>query len=194
MPQKKNPDVPELMRGKSARVYGNLMALLALAKGLPLAYNRDLQEDKEPIFDTVDTVLSTLRLLPKLLGEIEFNTERMVQQATRGFSLATDLADYLVRRGVPFRKAHHTVGQIVQHCIKQHKDLHECSLEELKGFHKQFEMDVFPLLEVQAAIDLRVSLGGTATARVKEAIEEAKRAAEAKEELLNSLPFRKNDK
>ena len=118
MPQKKNPDVPELMRGKTGRVYGNLVALLTIAKGLPLAYNRDLQEDKEPVFDTLDTLTATLRLLNKMLPAITINRERMAHMAGHNFSLATDLADYLVRHGVPFRKAHHVVGQIVQYCIK----------------------------------------------------------------------------
>ncbi len=174
MPQKKNPDVPELMRGKTGRVYGNLMALLTLTKGLPLAYNRDLQEDKERVFDTVDTVLSTLRLLSKLLPEITVNRDRMAQMAGQGFTLATDIADYLVRKGVPFRKAHHIVGQIVQSCIQNGKELNECTLDEFKTFHKAFDEDVYPYLEVLSVIDQRTSLGGTATSRVTEAIDRAR--------------------
>lgn len=173
MPQKKNPDVPELMRGKTGRVYGNLMSLLTLVKGLPLTYNRDLQEDKEPVFDTADTVLSTMRLLTKLLPEIRINRERMAQMAAQGFTLATDLADYLVRKGVPFRKAHHVVGQVVQYCIQHGKELGDCSLDEFKTFQKVFDEDVFPYLQISSVIDQRTSLGGTATSRVKEAIAKA---------------------
>lgn len=188
MPQKKNPDVPELMRGKTARVYGNLMALLTLTKALPLAYNRDLQEDKEPVFDTADTVLSTLRLLSRLLTEIRFRRERLLAMAVEGFTLATDLADYLVRRGLPFRKAHHVVGQLVQHCIHQGKKLAECSLEEFKSFHKAFDHDVFPFLELNSVIDRRTSLGGTASSRVREAIEGAWKDLRTKEQALKSKP------
>ncbi len=173
MPQKKNPDVPELMRGKTGRVYGNLMSLLTLVKGLPLTYNRDLQEDKEPVFDTADTVLSTMRLLTKLLPEIRINRERMARMAAQGFTLATDLADYLVRKGVPFRKAHHVVGQVVQYCIQHGKELGDCSLDEFKTFQKVFDEDVFPYLQISSVIDQRTSLGGTATSRVKEAIARA---------------------
>jgi argininosuccinate lyase len=186
MPQKKNPDVPELMRGKTARVYGNLMALLSLTKALPLAYNRDLQEDKEPIFDTVDTVISTLRILAKLLSEIRFHPDRMADMAVKGYTLATDLADYLVRKGVPFRKAHHIVGQIVQFCIRNQKELHECTLEELRSFHKAFDSEVFPFLEVKSAVDERRSLGGTASSRVREAIQQAREEVGTKEKSLQS--------
>ena len=181
MPQKKNPDVPELMRGKSARVYGNLMTLLAMTKALPLAYNRDLQEDKEPVFDTTDTVLHSLMLLARLLPEVRFNRERMAQAAEQGFMLATDLADYLVRKGIPFRKAHSVVGQIVQYCIQHGKELKECSLEELRGFHKSFSSDVFACLDVMSAVNQRMSLGGTASLRVKEAVQKAKAALKEKE-------------
>jgi argininosuccinate lyase len=188
MPQKKNPDVPELMRGKAARVYGNLVALLTLTKALPLAYNRDLQEDKEPVFDTADTVVSTLRLLARLLPEVHFNRERMALMAAEGFTLATDLADYLVRKGIPFRKAHHVVGQIVQHCIRQGKELRGCSLDELKSFHKAFDPDVFPFLEIGSVIDHRNSLGGTASSRVQEAVHRARMELQAKEPTLKLQP------
>jgi len=186
MPQKKNPDVPELMRGKTARVYGNLTALLTLTKALPLAYNRDLQEDKEPIFDTVDTVLTTLRLLARLLPEIRFNRERLAAMAVEGFTLATDLADYLVRKGVAFRKAHHVVGQIVQHCLHHGKELAECSLEVFKSFHKAFDHDVFPFLDLNSVIDRRTSLGGTASSRVRLAIEQAWKDLSARAQALKS--------
>jgi argininosuccinate lyase len=188
MPQKKNPDVPELMRGKTARVYGNLIALLTLLKALPLAYNRDLQEDKEPIFDTVDTVVNTLRILPRLLLEVRFNRERLATMALEGFTLATDLADYLVRKGVPFRRAHHVVGQIVQHCIRSDKELPECSLDELKVFHKAFEHDVFSFLDVNSVIDHRNSSGGTASSRVQEALQRARAELLAKELPLKLKP------
>ena len=174
MPQKKNPDVPELMRGKTGRVYGNLIALLTVTKGLPLAYNRDLQEDKEPVFDTVDTLLATLRLLSKMLPEIRINRETMARMAVHNFTLATDLADYLVRRDIPFRKAHHVVGQIVQYCIRTGKELGDCTLDELKTFHKAFDEDVFPYIEISSVIDRRRSVGGTATSRVIEAIARAR--------------------
>lgn len=180
MPQKKNPDVPELMRGKTGRVYGNLFALLTLAKGLPLAYNRDLQEDKEPVFDSVDTVMATLRLLSKMLPQIRINRERMVRMAGQGFTSATDLADYLVRRDVPFRKAHHVAGQIVQYCIQAGKELGECSLDEFKAFHKAFDEDVFAYLDIFSVVDRRKSIGGTATVRVKEAIARAKAELESR--------------
>ena len=188
MPQKKNPDVPELMRGKTGRVYGNLIALLTLTKGLPLAYNRDLQEDKEPVFDTVDTVLATLRLLSKMLPQIRINRERMAAMAGHNFTLATDLADYLVRHGVPFRKAHHVVGQIVQYCIRTGKELGDCSLEEFKTFHKAFDEDVFPYLDILSVIDQRKSVGGTATSRVKEAIARARADLEACKRDSNENP------
>ena len=179
MPQKKNPDVPELMRGKTGRVYGNLIALLTVTKGLPLAYNRDLQEDKEPVFDTVDTLLATLRLLSKMLPEIRINRETMARMAEHNFTLATDLADYLVGRDVPFRKAHYVVGQVVQYCIRTGKELSDCTLDEFKTFHKAFDEDVFPYLEISRAIDRRKSVGGTATSRVKEAIARAREDLEA---------------
>ena len=175
MPQKKNPDVAELMRGKTGRVYGNLMSLLTVAKALPLAYNRDLQEDKEAVFDTADTVLATLRLLARVLPEIRFDSTRMGVMAKEGFTLATDLADYLVRKGIPFRKAHFIVGQIVQHCIQHHKELHECRLEDFKSFHKGIEADVYLILQLDRAVDSRTSIGGTASSRVQEAIREAHR-------------------
>jgi len=188
MPQKKNPDVPELMRGKTGRVYGNLVALLTVTKGLPLAYDRDLQEDKEPVFDTVDTLLATLRLLSKMLPEIRINRETMARMAAHNFTLATDLADYLVRRDVPFRKAHHVVGQVVQYCIRNGKELTDCSLDEFKTFHKAFDEDVFQYLDISNVIDRRRSIGGTATSRVKEAIARARAELEACKRDSNENP------
>lgn len=186
MPQKKNPDIPELMRGKTGRVYGNLMALLTLVKGLPLAYNRDLQEDKEAVFDTVDTVVQTLSVLSKLLPELRFDRGRMKEMAAQGFTLATDLADYLVSRGVPFRKAHHVIGQLVQYCLQKEKDLRDCTVEELKQFHKAFDVDVFLLLDVATAVDQRLSQGGTATSRVEEAVQRAEVELEARKKALTN--------
>jgi argininosuccinate lyase len=186
MPQKKNPDVPELMRGKTARVYGNLMALLTLTKALPLSYNRDFQEDKEPTFDTADTVLATLRLLARLLPEVRFQRDRLKHMALEGYTLATDLADYLVRKGLPFRKAHHVVGQIVQHCIRLKKRLEECTIEELKTFHKLFDLEVFAFLDVNTVIDQRISLGGTATACVQQNLARARSELSAREKTLNA--------
>lgn len=170
MPQKKNPDVPELMRGKTGRVYGNLMALLTLVKGLPLTYNRDLQEDKEPVFDTADTVRQTLAVLNKMLPELRFREDRMHAGAAQGYALATEVADYLVRKGVPFRKAHHVVGQLVQYCEKAGKEFTDCTVEELKKFHKALDADLFPALTLQSAVDRRTSTGGTSSQRVREAI------------------------
>ncbi len=172
MPQKKNPDVAELMRGKTGRIYGNLVSLLTVLKGLPLTYNRDLQEDKEAVFDTADTLLDTLRVLVLMLPEISFNSEKMKQALEDGWILATELADYLVLKGIPFRKAHHAVGQIVKYCIDSGKKLTDCSLEELKQFSKCFDEDVFEVLSFDKAIERRKSMGGTAFSRVKEAIEE----------------------
>jgi argininosuccinate lyase len=185
MPQKKNPDVPELMRGKAGRVYGNLMALLTLTKGLPLAYNRDLQEDKEPVFDTADTVASTLRVLVRLLPEIHFHRERMSTMAEQGFTLATDLADYLVRKGLPFRKAHFVVGQLVQHCAQHGKKLQECSLDEFKKFHKGIDNDIYSFLRLDSAVDRRASMGGTASSRVRQALEQAHAELDTKKSLLD---------
>ena len=185
MPQKKNPDVPELMRGKVGRVYGNLTALLTITKALPLAYNRDLQEDKEPIFDTVDTVSVTLRVLVRLLPEIRFFREQMATMAEQGYTLATDLADYLVRKGLAFRKAHFVVGQIVQYCSQNQKQLQDCSLDEFKRYHKGIDADIYPFLRLGSAVNRRTSVGGTASSRVRQAIEEARQEIIAKRSVLD---------
>ncbi len=186
MPQKKNPDVPELMRGKAGRVYGNLMALLTVTKALPLTYNRDLQEDKEPVFDTADTVIQTLGILKKMLPELRFKEERMMAAAAESFALATEVADYLVLKGVPFRKAHHVVGQLVQHCIQEGKDLADCSVEELKKFHKALDEDLYALLDIRTAVDRRNSLGGTGTERVREALKDIRRRIDDRTERIRS--------
>lgn len=170
MPQKKNPDVAELMRGKTGRVYGNLVNLLTVMKALPLSYNRDLQEDKIPVFDTADTLISTLKLLAMMLSELDVNVERMEQAAGRGWILATELADYLVIKGVPFRKAHHVVGQIVRYCVEEGKDFKDCTLEEFRKFHRAFDESVFDILDVRKAVERRRSHGGTSWSRIKESM------------------------
>ena len=176
MPQKKNPDIPELIRGKSARVTGNLMTLITLLKGLPMTYNRDLQEDKEPIFDTVDTVSQSLALMAELLDNTEFNTGRLEEATIGGYMTATDLADYLVRKNIPFRQAHEIVGRTVAYCIKQGKELAELKLTELRQFSDQIADDVFPVLSVQGSVNSRTSAGGTAAIRVAEALAVAEKS------------------
>jgi len=167
MPQKKNPDVAELIRGKTGRVYGDLMALLTVLKGLPLTYHSDLQEDKERLFDAVDTVKRCLQVMTGMLATLRFNTERMAQAVRQDFSNATDLADYLVRKGLPFREAHEVVGRAVLACIQQGKFLADCSLEELKGFSPLIEQDVYEAIAPETCVRLRTSLGGTAPAEVE---------------------------
>ncbi len=166
MPQKKNPDVAELVRGRTGRLYGNLMALLTVLKGLPLAYNRDLQEDKAPVFDTVDTLLASLEVLTVMLPQLTVNEDRMRAAATAGFTLATDLADYLAGRNVPFRQAHEIVGRIVRHCVETGRGLQELKLSELKRFCPHFQSDVRRWLTPEAAVARRRATGGTAPANV----------------------------
>lgn len=174
MPQKKNPDVPELVRGKSGRVYGNLTTLLTLMKSQPLAYNKDNQEDKEPLFDTVDTLLASVHLYTEMLADIQVNKESMYEAAARGFSTATDLADYLVRKGVAFRDAHEVVGLSVRFCIDNNKDLPDCSLEELQQFSKVIEDDVYAVLTLEGSVSSRNHIGGTAPDQVRAAIKRAR--------------------
>jgi argininosuccinate lyase len=173
MPQKKNPDVPELIRGKSGRVYGHLMSLLTVMKGLPLAYNRDLQEDKEPLFDTVDTVRQSLRILARLWEHVTVNKERMEKMASSGFTLATDVAEYLVIKGMGFRQAHRTVGKMVRYCLEQSKELEEMSLQEFKGFASVISEDINNILDLKKSVDSRNSVGGTSLLQVREAITRA---------------------
>jgi len=173
MPQKKNPDVPELIRGKSGRVYGHLMSLLTVMKGLPLAYNRDLQEDKEPLFDTVDTVRRSLRILARLWENITVNKERMEKMASTGFTLATDVAEYLVIKGMGFRQAHRTVGKMVRHCLEEGKELEEMSIQEFKGFASVISEDIYTILDLKKSVDSRKSVGGTSLQLVREAITRA---------------------
>jgi len=176
MPQKKNPDIPELIRGKSGRVVGNLMSLITLIKGLPLTYNRDLQEDKEPVFDTVDTVSQGLAITAELLANMEFKVENLESATKAGFMTATDLADYLVVKNVPFRQAHSIVGKTVAYCVEQGKELIDLSLAELQRFSEEIDKDVFPVLTVKGSVDSRKSAGGTSQVRVEEALAKAEKA------------------
>jgi argininosuccinate lyase len=173
MPQKKNPDVPELIRGKSGRVTGHLMSLLMTLKGLPLAYNRDLQEDKEPLFDTVDTVRTAVQLMAGLLANLTVRPEKMAAALQGGFLTATDMADYLVTKGVPFRTAHEQVGNTVRYAESQGKELWELSLTEIQQFAPQAAGDVFDWLKIENSVARRCSPGGTAPERVQEALERA---------------------
>jgi len=173
MPQKKNPDLPELTRGKTGRVYGNLMALLTTMKGLPLTYNKDMQEDKEALFDTVDTVEPCLVLLNRLLKEMSFNEEAMKKAADEGYLVATDLADYLVGKGVTFRQAHEIVGKMVLFALDQKKELKDLTLKEMKGFSRQIGKDVYGWLEPKASVQRRSLRGGTGTDAVKERLKKA---------------------
>ncbi|HEY0892577.1 MAG TPA: argininosuccinate lyase [Cellvibrio sp.] len=180
MPQKKNPDVPELVRGKTGRVYGHLTALLTLMKSQPLAYNKDNQEDKEPVFDAIDTVKDCLRAFADMVPAIQPRKEKMYEAAKRGFSTATDLADYVVRRGVPFRDAHEIVGKSVAYGIQTGKDLSEMSLAELQQFSTVIEQDVFAVLTLEGSVAARNHIGGTAPAQVKAAVGRAKAALESR--------------
>ena len=170
MPQKKNPDVPELVRGKTGRVYGHLMNMLTLMKSQPLAYNKDNQEDKEPLFDTVDNLKGSLKIYADMLPHINVNKKSMYDAASKGFSTATDLADYLVRNGVAFRDAHEVVGKAVRLGVEQGKDLSELKLEELKSFSPAIKDDVFDILTVEGSVAARDHLGGTAPRQVKLAV------------------------
>ncbi len=175
MPQKKNPDVPELVRGKSGRVVGHLMALLMLMKGQPLAYNKDNQEDKEPLFDTVDTLKGALKVYGDMMQTVEVRKERCRAAAAGGFSTATDLADYLVRAGVPFRDAHEVVGKTVRYAIEQQRDLAELTLEELQRFSTVIASDIFDVLTLEGSVAARNHLGGTAPEQVHAAVDRARR-------------------
>ncbi|MDZ7803517.1 argininosuccinate lyase [Thiohalophilus sp.] len=170
MPQKKNPDVPELVRGKTGRIYGHLMSLLTLMKGQPLAYNKDNQEDKEPLFDTIDNLKGCLKLYADMMPQIEVKRDKLYEAARSGFSTATDLADYLVRKGVAFRDAHEIVGKAVRHGVDNDKDLSEMSLDELQQFSNVIEQDVFEVLTLEGSVAARNHIGGTAPEQVRAAI------------------------
>ena len=170
MPQKRNPDVAELARGKSGRVIGHLMGLLTLMKGQPLTYNKDNQEDKEPLFDTVDTVRDTLRIMAEMVGGIQVKAAAMEGAALRGYATATDLADYLVKKGLPFRDAHETVAHAVKVALQQGVDLSQLPLSTLQGFNAHIDSDVFEVLSLRGSLNARNVLGGTAPAQVRERI------------------------
>ncbi len=176
MPQKKNPDVPELVRGKSARIFGNLTSLLTLMKAQTLAYNKDNQEDKEPLFDSIDNVKGCLRAFADMLPAIVPNRESMLQAAKAGFSTATDLADYLVTKDVPFRDAHEVVGKAVAYCIENNCMLDELTLEKLKTFSSIIEKDVYERLTLEGSVNSRNHFGATAPAQVKSAIKNARQS------------------
>jgi argininosuccinate lyase len=167
MPQKKNPDVAELVRGKAGRVTGHLMNLLMLMKGQPLSYNKDNQEDKEPLFDTLDTLINSLRAFADMVPAITVNKDKMYQAALQGYATATDLADYLAKKGLAFRDAHEAVGQAVAFAIDAGKDLSACTLEELQAFDARIEADVFAVLTLEGSINARDITGGTAPAQVR---------------------------
>ena len=170
MPQKKNPDIAELVRGKTGRVYGDLMGMLTVLKGLPLAYNKDMQEDKESIFDAIDTVKQCLTVFPPMIRTMKPLPENMLRAAQKGFINATDLADYLTKKGEPFRSAYKTTGQIVAYCIANNKVLEEMTLAEYKEFDSQFEADVFEAIDLRRCVESRISAGGTNQASAEEQI------------------------
>jgi len=180
MPQKKNPDSMELVRGKAGRVFGHLTALLTMMKGLPLAYNKDMQEDKEAIFDSVDTVKASLDVTATVLGNIRLNETKMREAATRGYLNATELADYLVRKGMPFREAHESVGRVVMHAIERKIELDDLSLDELKSCSPLIEQDVFESLSLERTLGTKSQAGGTAPDQVDAAL------LQARDSLLNS--------
>jgi len=174
MPQKRNPDSMELVRGKAARVIGDLVSLLTLVKALPLTYNRDLQEDKEPLFDACDTTLACLQITRGVIESAKFNTEKMHAAASGGYSTATDVADYLVRRGAPFREAHEIVGRVVRYCEEQGKELHDLMLVEWQGIDGRFGENVLHHVTVEDSVGARTSYGGTAPVRVGEQLKKAR--------------------
>jgi argininosuccinate lyase len=180
MPQKKNPDVAELARGKTGRVYGNLLAMLTTMKALPLTYNRDMQEDKEGFFDTVDTLLSTLDVFSGMVATLEVEGERTREAAGEGYMLATDLADYLVGKGVPFRQAHGIVGNLVEYASERGKSFRELSLDEYQSFSPHFAEDVYSI-SVEGSVAARIVHGGTALEQVERAIGRARKIVGGKD-------------
>ncbi len=172
MPQKKNPDVPELVRGKTGKIYGNLFSLLTMMKSLPLAYNRDMQEDKRPLFDTVDTVKASLNIYSRLLKEIKLKKDEMSNAASKGFTTATDMSDYLVKKGLPFRETHKIVGEIVKYCINKNKRFEDLGLKKMKEFSDLFEDDIFRYIKVENSINGKMSKGGTSGKEVLKRIAE----------------------
>jgi argininosuccinate lyase len=171
MPQKKNPDFAELVRGKTGRVYGSLVSLLTTMKGLPLTYNKDMQEDKEGTFDTLDTVLGSLTVVAAMVESWKVNSTKMRAAAEQGFTNATDAADYLAAKGVPFREAHEVVGKLVQHCLERGSALHELALTEFQSFSPAFQDDIFEALRLETVVNRRTARGGTASSSVEKQID-----------------------
>lgn len=167
MPQKKNPDVPELIRGKTGRVYGHLMGVLTVLKGLPLSYNRDLQEDKEPLFDGLDTAGASVRIYAELIKRLKVRPQALAQAASAGVLVATELADYLVKKGIPFREAHATVGRVVRYCLDQRRELTSLTVRELRGFSPHFGRDSLNVLTPEGAVNRKNQIGGTARRQVE---------------------------
>jgi len=173
MPQKKNPDVAELVRGKTGRVVGNLVAILTLMKSLPMAYNKDMQEDKEPLFDTVDTLKICTEIYTRMLGNMEIHKDRMLDACKQGFLNATDLADYLVSKGMAFRTAHGVAGKAVAYALKKGKELDDLTLDEFKALSDLIEKDVYEFITIDKMISRRISYGGTGFDNVKKAVKKA---------------------
>jgi argininosuccinate lyase len=171
MPQKKNPDIAELVRGKTGRVYGDLISLLTTMKGIPLAYNKDMQEDKEAAFDAMDTVRDCLTLFTDMLRTLKFNKKSMEDSATKGFTNATDAADYLVNKGMPFRDAHAVIGRLVLFCIDRGCAIDDLSLEELKGFSDSFDSDIFDAISLKTCVEKRLTIGAPGAESMKKVIE-----------------------
>ena len=190
MPQKKNPDISELVRGKTGRVYGELMAMLTTLKGLPLTYNKDLQEDKEGLFDAMDTVKFTLQVYKDMIATMTVNTDRMKWAVSHDFSNATDLADYLVRKGLPFRKAHAVVGQCVAYAIKSNKYLLDMTLDEYKQFSELFEPDLMQALDPEHCVNARLSYGGPSYVENDKQMEQGERILQEQEEKLKEMQDR----
>ena len=170
MPQKKNPDIAELVRGKTGRVYGDLMGLLTTMKGIPLAYNKDMQEDKEGFFDAVDNTSNCLRLFKEMLATISFNKDNMRKSAMLGFTNATDAADYLVNKGMPFRDAHSVIGKLVLYCIDKHCAIDELTLDELKGFSEMFDKDIYDAISLETCVNKRLTNGAPSPEVMKKVI------------------------
>ena len=175
MPQKKNPDMAELIRGKTGRVYGNLITLLTIMKGLPLAYNKDMQEDKPPLFDTVDTLTSCLKVFKEMIQSMSINNKKTESAARAGFMNATDAADYLVKKGVPFRDSHEIIGKLVLYCIENNMAIDDMSMDEMHKFSDKFEKDIYDNIDIRACIDAKLSQGSTSKPNVKEQIDDAEK-------------------
>ncbi|MFV2082689.1 MAG: argininosuccinate lyase, partial [bacterium] len=175
MPQKKNPDAAELVRGKTGRVLGNLLSLLVTLKGLPMTYNRDLQEDKEPVFDSTDTLSASIEIMSSVIAGAEFNTDRMAQVAGEDFTTATDLAEYLVSKGLPFRQAHEVTGRIVLHCLDTGCVFSDLTIDKMRSFSDLIEEDIFEAISVKNSVSMKDIPGGTAPGRVRKALDEARK-------------------